>query len=93
MQKSYSRLILPIAVALATFALLLVLTVPGLQVATSGLPGPIVPPPPSGSFTSGLPGPIVPPPPPSNTIATSGLPGPIVPPPPSGSRLITNTMA
>jgi hypothetical protein len=51
MQKSYSRLILPIAVALATFALLLVLTVPGLQVATSGLPGPIVPPPPSGSFS------------------------------------------
>ena len=67
MQKSYSRLILPIAVALATFALLLVLTVPGLQVATNGLPAPTVPPPPGNLVaTNGLPAPTVPPPPPGS---------------------------
>lgn len=61
MQKTYLRSLLLAAVALATFALLLVLTVPGIQIATNGLPGPTLPPP-SGGFTTGLPGPTLPPP-------------------------------
>jgi hypothetical protein len=64
MSRASFRSISIAVLAVATLAFLLVLTVPGHFVATSGAPGPIVPPPPGVTLaTSGAPGPIVPPPP------------------------------